>query len=85
KVDIVAPGTFSYKATSPITGQVFTVNGDGTYTWVCNLDDKPTQGTYYLQPGNYKVVYRSKKIKSTLYTTEKEFRIYSNKITSLNF
>lgn len=84
KVDIVAPGTFTYKSTSPITGQVFTVNGDGTYTWVCNLDDKPTQGTYNLQPGNYKVVYRSKKIKSTLYTTEKEFRIYSNKITSLN-
>ncbi|MCO5259854.1 MAG: VWA domain-containing protein [Crocinitomicaceae bacterium] len=85
KVDIVAPGQFSYKASSAITGQVFTVNGDGTYTWVCNLDDKPTQGNYNLQPGNYKVVYRFKKIKSTMYTVEKEFRIYSNKITSLNF
>lgn len=85
KVDITAPGLFTYRATSPITGQVFTINGDGTFTWVCNLDDQPTQGSWHLQPGNYKVVYRFKKIKSTIYTTEKEFRIYSNKTTSLNF
>jgi Ca-activated chloride channel family protein len=85
KVDITAPGLFTYKATSPITGQIFVVNGDGTFTWVCNLEDQPTQGSWQLQPGNYKVVYRFKKIKSTIYTTEKEFRIYSNKTTSLNF
>lgn len=85
KVDIVAPGLFAYKASSLITGQVFTVNGDGTFTWVCNLDEQPSAGSWNLQPGNYKVVYRFKKIKSTIYTTEKEFRIYSNKTTSLNF
>lgn len=85
KVDIVAPGLFTYKASSPITGQVFTVNGDGTFEWVCNLDDKPSAGSYNLQPGNYKVVYRIKNIKNTLYTVEKEFRIYSNKTTALNF
>ncbi len=85
KVDIVAPGIFSYKATNLITGQVFTVNGDGTFTWVCNLDELPSNNTIQLQPGNYKVVYRFKNIKNTIYTTEKEFRIYSNKTTSLNF
>lgn len=85
KIEIAAPGSFSYKATSPVTGQVFTVNGNGTFDWVCNLDDLPTQSTIQLQPGNYKVVYRFKHIKSTIYTTEKEFRIYSNKTTSLNF
>lgn len=84
KVDIVAPGLFTYKASSPITGQVFTVNGDGTFEWVCNLDDKPSAGSYNLQPGNYKVVYRIKNVKNTLYTIEKEFRIYSNKTTALN-
>lgn len=85
KIEIPAPGTFSYKATSQVTGQVFTVNGDGTFDWVCNLDDLPVQSTIQLQPGNYKVVYRFKNIRSTIYTTEKEFRIYSNKTTSLNF
>lgn len=84
KIDIVAPGLFTYKASSPITGQVFTVNGDGTFEWVCNLDDKPSAGSYNLQPGNYKVVYRIKNVKNTLYTVEKEFRIYSNKTTALN-
>ena len=85
KIDITAPGTFTYKATKQITGQVFVINSDGTYTWVCNLDDQPVSGTWQLQPGVYKVVYRFKEIRNTIYTTEKEFRIYSNKITSLNF
>lgn len=85
KVEIAAPGTFSYKTPSAVTGQVFTVNGDGTFDWVCNLDDLPNQHAIQLQPGSYKVVYRFKNIKSTLYTTEREFKIYSNKITSLNF
>lgn len=84
RVDILAPGTFSYKAPSPITGQVFTINGDGSYTWVCNLDDNPSGGQWQLQPGHYKVVYRVKSVRQTLFTTEKEFRIYSNKITALN-
>lgn len=85
KIDIVAPGNFVYKASKPITGQIFSVNGDGTFNWICNLDDQPSNGNWQLQPGNYKVVYRIRDIKSTIYTTEKEFRIYSNKTTSLNF
>lgn len=85
KIEIPAPGTFSYKASTAITGQIFVVKGDGTFDWVCNLDELPNHSNIQLQPGNYKVVYRFKNIKKTIYTTEKEFIIYSNKITSLNF
>jgi len=84
KLDIPAPGKFSYKATSSITGQIFTIQEGDTYEWVCNLDDLPMQHTIHLQPGNYKIVYRYKHIKNTIYTTEREFRIYSNKTHSLN-
>lgn len=84
RIDIPAPGIFSYRAGSAITGQVFTINGDGSYSWVCNLDDQPAAGQWQLQPGHYKVVYRQKSARQTLYTNEKEFRIYSNKTTSLN-
>jgi len=84
KIDILAPGKLSYKATNPITGQIFTVKDNNTFEWVCNLDDLPTQNTLHLQPGNYKIVYRFKHIKNTIYTTEREFRIYSNKTHTLN-
>lgn len=83
-IDIAAPGFFSYKAGNYITGQIFTINDDGTFTWVCNLKDKINSDSWQLQPGHYKVVYRQLKMQSTTYTTEKDFRIYSNKTTSLN-
>lgn len=83
-VDIIAPGVFSFKAANFITGQVFTMNDDGTFTWVCNLSDKLHSENWQLQPGKYKIVYRDKNVKSTLFTNEKEFSIYSNKTTSLN-
>lgn len=83
-VDILAPGNFYFKANNLISGQVFTVNDDGTFSWVCNLTDKSHTENWQLQPGRYKVVYRDKNVKSTLFTSEKEFSIYSNKTTSLN-
>lgn len=83
KIDIQAPGTFNYSTMNLLVGQIFTINGDGTFSWVCNLSDVGSFGNWQLQPGHYKVVYRYKDKKNTQYTTEKEFRIYSNKITSL--
>lgn len=83
-VDIVAPGFFNYKTGNLIAAQIFTINDNGTFDWVCNLDDKTTTGQWQLQPGHYKVVYRQQKVHSTTYTIEKEFRIYSNKTTFLN-
>lgn len=84
RVDILAPGAMHYSAGNSITGQIFTVNEDGTFTWVCNLDESITSATWQLQPGKYKVVYRYKSVKSTIFTNEKEFLIYSNKTSNLN-
>lgn len=83
-VDITAPGFFAYKTANLISGQVFTINDNGTFTWICNLDANNLSGNWQLQPGRYKVVYRPKASKSTIFTTEKEFRILSNKTTSIN-
>jgi Ca-activated chloride channel family protein len=84
RVDILAPGFIHYSAGNLITGQVFTVNDDGTFSWVCNLDDNIRGATWQLQPGKYKIVYRYKNMKSTIFTNEKEFLIYSNKTSNLN-
>lgn len=83
-IDILASGTFSYKVSRLITGQIFVKNTDGTWSWVCNIDPMSYSGAWELQPNTYKIVYRQKDLKSTSYTTEKEFTIFSNKTATLN-
>jgi len=83
-IDLPAPGQFTYSATKMVAAQIFVIREDRTVEWVCNLDQVNLKGLIYLQPGNYRVVYRQKQLKSTTYTTEKNFKIQSNKTTSIN-
>lgn len=82
-IDIKAPGFLKYSASSGIVGQIFVKNLNGTWDWVCNLDDGAMNGDFTLQPGGYKVIYRTKEFRKSEYTIEKEFRINSNNTTSL--
>lgn len=82
-INIKAPGWIKYTAGSAITGQIFTQNDNGTFDWVCNLEDGTKLGKYQLQPGAYRLVYRQKNLKKSEYTLEKNFRINSNKTTSI--
>lgn len=45
--------------------------------WVCNLNDKALQENIVLQPGNYRVYFRSSMAKETIYTVERKFKIDS--------
>ena len=83
-IELPAPGQMQYSLSKAIAGQLFVMNNDGTIDWVCNLDPTNLKGFLYLQPGNYKIVYRLKHLKSTMYTVEKFFRIQSNKTTTIN-
>ena len=83
-IDIPAPGFMSYKAGNYINGQVFLKKDDGTFEWVCNIDQNTLTGTWQLQPGVYRLVYRQKNLRSSSYTIEKDFRINSNKTTTIN-
>jgi Ca-activated chloride channel family protein len=82
-INIKAPGWIKYNAGSAITGQIFTENDNGTLDWVCNLEDGNKTGKFQLQPGSYRLVYRQKNLKKSEYTLEKNFRINSNKTTSI--
>jgi Ca-activated chloride channel family protein len=59
-------------------------NGDGSIykdtkklEWVCNLNATTSQ-VYYLQPGNYRVEWRAKSLKGSIYTIEKKFTVKSD-------
>lgn len=82
-INVKAPGWIKYTAGSAITGQIFTENDNGTMDWVCNLEDGNKTGKFQLQPGSYRLVYRQKNLKKSEYTLEKNFRINSNKTTSI--
>ena len=83
-INVEAPGLFSYRTGANIVGQVFVIRESGELEWVCNLDPSSRTGQWYLQPGAYRVVYRNKDFRSAAMTVEKDFRIYSNKTTSVN-
>ena len=82
-VDIMAPGLLSYRETNSAITQIFVIKDDGSIEWVCNLDETVYSGSIQLQPGNYRMVYRPKALKSSTYTLEKDFRILSNKTTTI--
>ena len=83
-IDIEAPGLFTYKCSNTTVGQIFILTEKNTWEWVCNIDQQTTTGQWYLQPGQYRVAYRQKSIRSSVYSYEQDFRIISNKTTSLN-
>ncbi|MDC0257539.1 VWA domain-containing protein [Crocinitomicaceae bacterium] len=82
-IKIKAPGFVNYTSGKAIVGQIFTKNGNGSWDWVCNLDDAASKGRFTLQPGAYKVIYRMKDTYKSEYTLEKEYRINSNSTTTL--
>ncbi len=83
-VDVQAPGQLNYSTGKHLVAQIFVIRENGKAEWVCNLDQSTLSGSWQLQPGNYRLVYRQKHLKSTSYTVEKDFRIQSNKTTSIN-
>lgn len=82
-IDIMAPGNLSFRTMNHVVAQIFVIREDGSIEWVCNLDDAALSATVQLQPGNYRIVYRQKSLKFSSNTIDKDFRILSNKITTV--
>lgn len=74
-VEIPVPGTAVVQRTTNGYGSVYVEDGD-KLTWLYNLKDNPSQQeTLFLQPGKYRVVFRSKFSNRSEYTTEKSFTV----------
>lgn len=84
KIMVEAPGTVNLNGLSQVTGQIFEVKENNQFDWVCNLREDVTSDRWDLQPGNYLLVYRKQKLKSSSYTNETRFTIHSNKSISIN-
>lgn len=82
-LDIPGSGLFKWTSYNSIVGQIFVLEND-KIEWVCDLDYNKSNDIIYLQPGNYRVVYRLKDSYSTDYTNFKDFTIISGENTSVN-
>lgn len=55
-------------------GQLF-LEEKNELKWVCNLNEKQLNENIVLQPGNYRIVFRTKQARETIYTIERRFKI----------
>jgi Ca-activated chloride channel family protein len=73
---IPRPGLVTIVANNQGYGSLYSEDSNHM-EWIYNLDDNLTKETIVLQPGRYRVVFRPKNSKETIYTIEKSFSIVS--------
>lgn len=75
-IDIPSAGMLSIKSLESGDGCIMQEKAN-KLEWVCNLSAS-TQQVFYLQPGNYRIEWRSKSLKGSIYTIEKKINIHSD-------
>ncbi|MEI7727468.1 MAG: VWA domain-containing protein [Bacteroidota bacterium] len=74
-VEMPLPGIVVIQKSTNGYGSLY-LEGKGNLEWLYNLRDNPQQQeTLYLQPGTYRIVFRSKYSNQSSYTTEKTFKV----------
>jgi Ca-activated chloride channel homolog len=75
-VEVAQPGIASFIYTAPGYGSIYTED-KGELRWIYNLDTYSSKETVVLQPGKYRVVFRPKTAKESIYSISKSFEIIS--------
>lgn len=82
-VEIPVPGIAVIETTMNGYGSLYVEKGK-ELTWLYNMKDTPQhQETLYLQPGNYRVVFRSKYSNRASYSVEKSFTVEGGQTTNV--
>lgn len=76
KIDIPKPGIANFSLSSGGFGSLYQETQD-TLVWIANLDKSKLRQNIIMQPGNYRVVFRAKNTKQSIYTINKRFTIKS--------
>jgi Ca-activated chloride channel family protein len=79
-LNIPEPGQVSFQGTAPGYGAVL-LERDNRWEWVTDLDEHNPRQNLTLQPGHYKVVWRSKKARQTVFSHSQNFTITSGGTT----
>jgi Ca-activated chloride channel family protein len=82
KIAVPPPGIVTFNATAAGYGSIF-VERSGVLEWVTDLNSTLSRQTIALQPGDYRVVFRSKTSKETLYSKSIRFNVTSGSSTQV--
>jgi Ca-activated chloride channel family protein len=82
-LEIPNAGMLSIKALESGDGCILVEKAPNEVEWVVNLS-AGTQQVFYLQPGNYRVEWRARSLKGSIYTIEKKFTIRSDQQTNVD-
>lgn len=74
-LEIDQPGVVNFISTTYGIGSIYEINADGSQQWIHNLDATKQRNTVAIQPGKYKVVFRSENAKGSKYTQISDFEI----------
>ncbi len=82
---IEIPQSGSVTITKPNEGPASVYLEEGNkLVWVCNLKENFRNETIVLQPGRYRVEFRPKNARESIYTIEKKFKVESGISTAVN-
>lgn len=81
-VEVPQPGMVVVNMPSPGHASLY-VEEKNELKWIYNLDENQTMHNIVLQPGRYRIIYRPKGAKETIYTVERQFKIESGQSVSL--
>jgi Ca-activated chloride channel family protein len=73
-IAVAPPGMVTIQAGVSGFGAIF-IERESGYEWVIDLSTSSERQVFQLQPGKYKVVFRSKFAQETAYSKSKEFRV----------
>lgn len=81
-VAIPQAGMISIQKPGEGSGSLY-VEEKNKMVWVCNLQSSQLNESILLQPGNYRIEFRPKSAKESIYTVERQFKIESGSTTSI--
>jgi len=82
-LQIEAPGVLSVLNSIIGFGSIYKIDASGQQEWVANLENENSRTSIGMQPGNYKLVFRSKNASGSNFTEVKEFSIKSGLTTNI--
>ncbi len=82
-IGLPPPGRVNFNSTSPGYGSILQ-EIDNELVWVVDLDENASRQGLYLQPGNYRVVFRSKSSQKSEYSVTRSFSISSGATAIVN-
>lgn len=82
-ISVPAPGWFQITETLQGYGSIYKLGSNGSQEWVTNLENESSKTAMLLQPGKYRLVFRSGKSKGSEFTLSKDFEIAGGLTTTL--